>query len=63
MAPVRGFEPRYAVLETAVLPLNDTDMEVTARIERALSSFAGWRIADLPGHRKMERTTGNDPAT
>lgn len=52
MAPVRGFEPRYAVLETAVLPLNDTDMEVTAGIEPALSGFAVRCIADLPGHRK-----------
>ena len=33
MAPVQGIEPWYAVLETAVLPLNYTDMAEGVRFE------------------------------
>ena len=33
MAPVQGIEPWYAVLETAVLPLNYTDMAEGVGVE------------------------------
>ena len=41
MAPVRGFEPRYAGLEAAVLPLDDTDVAGENDGQRSRNLSAG----------------------
>jgi hypothetical protein len=43
LAPVRGIEPRLAVLEAAVLPLNDTDSVLD------YVSTSGMAVSSAPG--------------
>lgn len=45
VAPARGFEPRYAVSKTAVLPLDDTGIEVISK---------NRKCAGVPGSRPRQ---------
>lgn len=55
MAPARGLEPRSAVLETAVLALDDTDVNTGVGFEPTSCCFAGSSIAALAPSEKMKQ--------
>ena len=47
MAPLQGFEPCLAVLETVVLPLNTREINLV-RVERIELSTKRWQRLILP---------------
>lgn len=53
VAGLQGFEPRYAVLETAVLPLNDRPVERNEGIEPILTSLEDWDPTNGPTPREV----------
>ena len=58
MAPIQGIEPRSAVLETAVMPLYQTDLEVRVRFElTVLGICSPLHWATLPPHCRWLRVT------